>query len=88
MRKNGLAASLDTASWTPPPLFALIQRTGDVEPREMWRTFNMGVGMVIAIAPDAVTLALSMLPGAWRIGDVVPRAAGAPAVQGLAPGTD
>lgn len=83
-----LAASLDPASWTPPPLFALIQRTGDVEPREMWRTFNMGVGMVIAIAPDAVTLALSMLPGAWHIGEVVLRAAGAPAVQGLGPGTD
>ena len=47
--------------WQVPPIFGLIARQGNVEEREMFTTFNMGVGMVIVVAPDAREAALSHL---------------------------
>lgn len=44
---EGLAASLDRASWTPPAIFGLIARRGRVDEEEMYATFNMGIGMVL-----------------------------------------
>ena len=78
-----LGALVDPSTWRPPALFELIRRTGRVEDAEMWRTFNMGVGMVVAMAAEEADAALAELPGAWRIGEVVARAAGEPAVRGL-----
>ena len=49
----------------------------------MFRTFNMGVGMVLAVAPGDAEGVLAEAPGSWRLGEVVPRGAGAPAVRGL-----
>jgi phosphoribosylformylglycinamidine cyclo-ligase len=48
----GTTASIDPASWTPPPIFSLIAERGAVAPEEMERTFNLGVGMV-AVVPEA-----------------------------------
>jgi phosphoribosylformylglycinamidine cyclo-ligase len=48
---NNLDAVVNTASWQAPNLFRVLQRAGEVEPAEMYRTFNMGVGMVIICAP-------------------------------------
>ena len=81
---EGLAARIDAESWTPPPLFAHIQRAGAVEDGEMFRTFNMGVGIVLAVAPDEAAEVLAAVPGSWRIGEVTPRADGGPAIEGLA----
>jgi len=50
----GLEAVVRRGSWPVPPIFDWIRRTGDVEEHEMYRTFNMGVGMVAAVAPDRV----------------------------------
>jgi phosphoribosylformylglycinamidine cyclo-ligase len=47
----GLGARIRLDSWTPPPLFQLIQRGGNVPAEEMYRTFNMGIGMVAVVAP-------------------------------------
>jgi phosphoribosylformylglycinamidine cyclo-ligase len=47
----GLGASVRRGSWEVPPLFRLIQRGGDVSDEEMYRTFNMGVGMVAVVSP-------------------------------------
>ena len=80
---QGLAADVDRSSWEVPALFGLIQRAGNVEDAEMWKTFNMGVGMVIAVSASEADAVLAALPGAWRIGDVLPRAADEPAVRGL-----
>ena len=38
---------IDTSSWTPPPIFQVIQREGKISPQEMMRTFNNGLGLVI-----------------------------------------
>jgi phosphoribosylaminoimidazole (AIR) synthetase len=46
----------------------------------MFRTFNMGMGMVIAVAPDQREALLCDLPGAWEAGRVIEAAPGAPRV--------
>jgi phosphoribosylformylglycinamidine cyclo-ligase len=49
---EGLGARVRRGSWDVPPLFRLIQKGGAIEDEEMYRTFNMGVGMVAAVSPD------------------------------------
>jgi phosphoribosylformylglycinamidine cyclo-ligase len=49
---EGLAARIRTRSWDVPRLFRLIQNGGNVSAEEMYRTFNMGVGMVVVVAPE------------------------------------
>ncbi|RLT41904.1 MAG: phosphoribosylformylglycinamidine cyclo-ligase [Chloroflexi bacterium] len=80
-----LAAQIDRSTWKIPPLFTLIQREGNVTDAEMFRTFNMGAGMIIAVAASDLDATLAALPGAWRIGEVVARGNGGP-VRGV-PGT-
>jgi phosphoribosylformylglycinamidine cyclo-ligase len=48
---EGTAVKIDKASWTTPPLFELLRRLGNVSDSEMYRTFNMGIGMVIVCSP-------------------------------------
>jgi phosphoribosylformylglycinamidine cyclo-ligase len=71
---DGLTAVLDRATWTPPPVFGLVQARGRVEQAEMERTFNMGVGMVAVLPPDDVDRALALLTArhlsAWVLGEV------------------
>ena len=51
------AVQIDKGSWPIPPLFQLLQRLGNVSEREMYRTFNMGAGMVIVCSrADAETI--------------------------------
>jgi phosphoribosylformylglycinamidine cyclo-ligase len=45
-----VALELDTSSWKRPPIFDLIQKSADVEASEMYRTFNMGLGLVTCVA--------------------------------------
>jgi phosphoribosylformylglycinamidine cyclo-ligase len=49
---EGLGAVLRRGSWDVPPLFRLIQKGGAVSDEEMARTFNMGIGMVVVVAPQ------------------------------------
>ncbi|MEE8421655.1 MAG: phosphoribosylformylglycinamidine cyclo-ligase [Dehalococcoidia bacterium] len=78
-----LGAVVDPSTWEVPALFELIRRTGGVEDGEMWRTFNMGAGLIVAVdAADAESM-IAELPGAWRIGEVAARGADEPAVVGL-----
>jgi phosphoribosylformylglycinamidine cyclo-ligase len=46
-------AVFNTGSWTPPPVFGLIQEAGKVAADEMFRVFNMGLGMILAVLPEA-----------------------------------
>ena len=78
MLPDGLGAEIELGSWTVPPLFQWLQRGGGIEPDEMRRAFNMGVGLVIAVASENATSLCSALTGAWVIGRV---ASGAHGVQ-------
>jgi phosphoribosylformylglycinamidine cyclo-ligase len=72
---NDLDAVIDASSWAAPNEFEVLQRAGDVSREEMFRTFNMGVGMVVitdAHSADAV-MASARAAGvdAWLAGRVV-----------------
>ena len=71
----GLGARIDTASWRPPGVFTVLERAGRVERQEMYRVFNMGVGMLVAVASEEADGLVSRLRGrgeeAWVAGEVV-----------------
>ena len=48
----GTAARIDRGSWEVPPLFRFLGESGGVSEPEMYRTFNMGIGMVVIVPPD------------------------------------
>jgi len=52
---------VDRAAWDPPALFRLIQERGRIDPLEMYRVFNMGVGMVLFLSPDHADRAVQAL---------------------------
>jgi len=55
---TGVSVEINRSSWTVPPIFSLMQRLGNVSDQEMFRTFNMGIGMVIVVSPaDAGAMA-------------------------------
>ena len=70
---QGLAAHLKKHSWDIPPIFKLIQENGDIEEAEMYRVFNMGVGMTIVCSPQQVAKIVSILPQAKAIGEIIKR---------------
>jgi phosphoribosylformylglycinamidine cyclo-ligase len=74
-----LDAIVDSASWTVPNLFQQLQQAGGVDRREMFRTFNMGVGMTVICpesgAAEVIMSAAARGMHAWRLG-VVQRGSG------------
>jgi phosphoribosylformylglycinamidine cyclo-ligase len=58
---KGMGASVDLASWQPPPLFGHLQQLGNVEQDEMLRTFNMGIGLIAVIPAEKIKKAKAIL---------------------------
>lgn len=77
MLPEGLAARIELGSWPVPPIFDVIERTGDVDHMEMFNIFNMGIGMVVAVSADREDEVMNLLANAgeqgYRIGSVVAR---------------
>jgi len=48
----GMSARIERGAWVVPPIFRYLQRIGDVSDHDMFRTFNMGIGMVLVCAPS------------------------------------
>ena len=71
-----LDAVIDVSSWETPNVFRVLMGAGAVEPAEMYRTFNMGIGMVVICAPSDVKAVLSAASAAgvagWKIGSLRP----------------
>ena len=65
-------ALIRIGSWTVPDLFLFLQETGDVETEEMFRVFNMGIGMILAVDPVGLAEVLGLLRSvgqkSWVIG--------------------
>lgn len=68
---QGLGVEIDRLSWEVPAIFRALQEAGSIHPDEMWRTFNMGVGMVVVVPPEHVGAALDAGVEAWQVGRVV-----------------
>ncbi|WP_346683050.1 phosphoribosylformylglycinamidine cyclo-ligase [Bifidobacterium pullorum] len=75
MIPNGLATRIELGSWPVLPIFDVIEHAGAVDHMEMFNIFNMGVGMVLAVAADRADEAMALLAdhgeAAYRIGAVV-----------------
>jgi phosphoribosylformylglycinamidine cyclo-ligase len=71
---EGTRAVLEEKRWERPPVFDLIEREGGVPRDEMYRTFNMGIGLTVVVAPADETATLELLKrrglSAWTIGAI------------------
>ena len=73
--KEGCCARIRKADVRTPALFDLIAKVGNIPERDMFNTFNMGVGMVLTVAAADADKALAVLhengePGAWKLGEI------------------
>ena len=72
---RGLCAKLEKAAVRVPPIFDLIQKLGKIPERDMFNTFNMGVGMSLTVSADSADRALAALRAAgveaYPIGEIV-----------------
>ena len=68
---DNLGIVFELSSWEIPEIFKLIQDQGNVENMEMFRVFNMGVGMIVVLEQENVNHFLNIIPEAWIIGQVV-----------------
>jgi phosphoribosylformylglycinamidine cyclo-ligase len=66
-----LHARIDAGAWEQPRLMAFLQAQGNIEPGEMARTFNCGIGMVLAVAADEVPSLLADLAAAGETAHVI-----------------
>jgi phosphoribosylformylglycinamidine cyclo-ligase len=69
---DGLHAVVDRRAWAVPGLFSWLQQTGRVPTEDMFRTFNMGIGLILVCAPADEAAALAALAA----GGEVPRTIG------------
>ena len=71
---QGTKAVIDGNSWQWPAIFNWLQQAGNVDTHEMYRTFNCGVGLVIALPPAQAALAIEILQAegenAWQLGNI------------------
>lgn len=77
---NGVEAVLERSAWPRPRIFELIQEAGNVAEEEMQRTFNLGLGLVMVLAPEDTSAAEAALARAGyetrRVGEIVAGPAG------------
>ncbi|WP_203568730.1 phosphoribosylformylglycinamidine cyclo-ligase [Aestuariimicrobium ganziense] len=73
---EGLTVEVDRATWTPPPVFSLVQQVGQVSQADIEATLNQGVGMAIVLPQNAVAVAQAEMRGrgleSWVCGVVHP----------------
>jgi phosphoribosylformylglycinamidine cyclo-ligase len=70
---DGVGATFDVGAWTAPPVFEVIARDQDVDPAEMYRVFNMGIGLAMVVADDAQAALLRAVPGSFPAGQITER---------------
>lgn len=68
---EGCAVELYADRWRVPPIFRLIERVGGIDPHEMARVFNMGLGMVLVVSPQHAASVVAAAPEAIEVGRVV-----------------
>ena len=71
---KGLCAVIRKNAWQVPGIFILIQKKGNIKDNEMYRVFNMGIGMVVVLAREDANIAQKILAGfkikTWVIGEI------------------
>ncbi len=72
---NGVRARIARTAWSVPPIFGVMSRLGQVDREEMYRVFNMGIGLILVVPPDSVSGVLARAAAlgdrGWQIGEIV-----------------
>ncbi len=72
---KGVSAKITRTAWSVPPIFDVLSRLGQVDREEMFRVFNMGIGLILVVPSDSVSdviaHAASMGEQGWPIGEIV-----------------
>ena len=71
MMAPGLTAQIQLNTFPRPPIFEVIQKAGDIPTRDMYNTFNMGIGMIFAVPKEQVGEAMHLLVQAGEQGYVI-----------------
>ena len=75
MLREGVALKIDKNSYEVPPIFKLIAERGNIPERDMYNTFNMGIGMAVIVPESEVEKSLEILKQAgeeaYLIGEVI-----------------
>ena len=69
---DGLGATLERSSWQEPPIFGLLQQTGEISDVDMFHAFNMGLGMLVVVPIAQREQALAAFPELRAVGRIVP----------------
>lgn len=82
---EGVRARINRQAWTVPPLFQALSRLGQVEREEMYRVFNMGIGLILVVPADSAAAVLakaaSLGDQGWHIGEMAASSGGQPEVE-------
>jgi phosphoribosylformylglycinamidine cyclo-ligase len=85
MLPKNLSAQIDLSSWSEPPIFELLRRIGEIPADDLRRTFNLGIGMILAVSPKdcakAEKLLRRMNEPHFIIGNIVAHKKGRPRVE-------
>ena len=68
---EGFGVSIRKSDVRIHPIFPVIQREGNIPERDMFNTFNMGVGMALIVSSDTADSALKAVPGSYILGEIV-----------------
>ena len=68
---EGVSAKVDKAAVKTPEIFRFLQEKGNIPERDMFNTFNMGVGMALVASPEKAEKVLSLCPGSYVLGEIV-----------------
>ncbi len=77
---GGCRARIRRGTWPVPPIFPVLRSLGRVAEDELYRVFNMGIGLVLVVSPEHAELLIAQAAQlgdrGYRIGDIVPRQSG------------
>jgi phosphoribosylformylglycinamidine cyclo-ligase len=72
---QGVRAKINRKAWTIPPIFQALSKLGQVERQEMYRVFNMGIGLILIVPSQSATAVLKKAAElgdqGWKIGEIV-----------------
>ena len=68
---EGVSARIDQSALRTPEIFRFLQEKGNIPQRDMFNTFNMGVGMALTCEKENATQILSLCPGSYVLGEIV-----------------
>jgi phosphoribosylamine--glycine ligase/phosphoribosylformylglycinamidine cyclo-ligase len=78
---KGVGVEIDRAAWDVPAVFRLIKDRGGIDDLEMYRVFNMGIGLVVLVAPEQAEQAMAAVPEAVLMGRAIASEDGGPRVR-------